>query len=343
MIEYDKYIMLFANCILCKGANRTMLYDTQRNDYELLPNEMYEVLTTLCKEHTAGAIAAKFSKEDQQNFADYLHFLLKKEYIFFCTREEMECFPPMDEEWEWPAEITNAIIDVRKNSRHNFKKIFQELDALGCEHLQIRCYDPLPLAFFQKNLSFLAGTVISNVELLVCYNNKEADNIRYYTPLLNFGPVSSLLVHNAPLKKEFPSKTDQQFRSIKEHISGEHHCGLIGEKYFSLTLPHVFESKTRNTCLHKKIAVDADGYIRNCPSLPDAYGHSADVSLVDVVKEGKVKELWNVHKGQIDVCRDCEFRMVCTDCRAYLKDGSVFSKPGKCNYDPYTNTWEKWG
>ncbi|MCX6316194.1 MAG: grasp-with-spasm system SPASM domain peptide maturase [Bacteroidetes bacterium] len=339
MVEYDKYIILFANCILCKGASRTMLYDPQRNDYELLPNELYDVLTTSGRERTAGEIAAHFNEEDRHHFDEYLHFLHKKEYIFFCTREELDCFPQIDDEWEWPALITNAIIDVRKNSKHNLKKIFGELDELGCEHLQIRCYDPLPLFFFQKNLAYLYGTIINNVELLVCYNPKEADNVTFYSPLLNYGSISSLVVHSAPVEKRIAQKTDQQFISVKEEITGEHHCGLIGEKYFSLTLPHILESKTRNTCLHKKISVDAEGHIRNCPSLPQSYGHVRTDSLVEVVKEGKIKELWDLHKGQVEVCRDCEFRMICTDCRAYRSAENIYSKPGKCNYDPYTNTW----
>ena len=50
--------------------------------------------------------------------------------------------------------------------------------------------------------------------------------------------------------------------------------------------------------------------------------------------------LKNIKKDQISVCKDCEFRYVCTDCRAYTQNsGDQYSKPLKCNYDPYTATW----
>ena len=43
------------------------------------------------------------------------------------------------------------------------------------------------------------------------------------------------------------------------------------------------------------------------------------------------------------LCKDCELRMVCTDCRAYTTDPSdMYSKPLKCGYDSYTNNWENW-
>jgi hypothetical protein len=47
-----------------------------------------------------------------------------------------------------------------------------------------------------------------------------------------------------------------------------------------------------------------------------------------------------VRKDDIEVCKDCEFRYICTDCRIFKNDSNdIYSKPKKCNYDPYTNTW----
>jgi radical SAM protein with 4Fe4S-binding SPASM domain len=51
--------------------------------------------------------------------------------------------------------------------------------------------------------------------------------------------------------------------------------------------------------------------------------------------------LWYVNKDQIDICKDCEFRYVCTDCRVYIENhnNKKLSKPSKCKYNPYTATW----
>ncbi|MDR2057516.1 MAG: hypothetical protein LBP83_04405, partial [Dysgonamonadaceae bacterium] len=39
-------------------------------------------------------------------------------------------------------------------------------------------------------------------------------------------------------------------------------------------------------------------------------------------------------------CKDCEFRYICTDCRAYLQDSNdIYSQPAKCNYNPYIAKW----
>lgn len=57
----------------------------------------------------------------------------------------------------------------------------------------------------------------------------------------------------------------------------------------------------------------------------------------------QIKKYWNIHKDQISICGDCEYRHVCTDCCAYIEDpNDDYSKPLKCGYDPYTNIWEEW-
>ena len=72
-----------------------------------------------------------------------------------------------------------------------------------------------------------------------------------------------------------------------------------------------------------------------------SYGSVKTNSLADVVNNKDFRTLWGVTKDDVDVCRDCEFRYICTDCRAYTQDTeSQHSKPIKCDYDPYTGVWQ---
>ncbi|HLL83069.1 MAG TPA: SPASM domain-containing protein, partial [Longimicrobium sp.] len=110
--------------------------------------------------------------------------------------------------------------------------------------------------------------------------------------------------------------------------------------YFSVNLELFSEGQRFNSCLNRKISVDRFGEIRNCPSTPRSYGHVHDTSLHSALAHREFRELWEVNKDQVEVCRDCEFRYVCTDCRAYIAEpADRFSKPSKCTYDPYTARW----
>ncbi|MNR02411.1 hypothetical protein D3C85_1182610 [compost metagenome] len=77
--------------------------------------------------------------------------------------------------------------------------------------------------------------------------------------------------------------------------------------------------------------------------MPESFGHIGDTRLADVLANPEFKKNWLLNKDSITVCKDCEFRHVCTDCRAYVEQPQDrYSKPLKCGYDPYANVWEDW-
>ncbi len=51
-------------------------------------------------------------------------------------------------------------------------------------------------------------------------------------------------------------------------------------------------------------------------------------------------------KDKIDVCKDCEYRYSCSDCRPDSNGKGIHEKPWYCTYDPYSGTWinleKKW-
>jgi len=79
----------------------------------------------------------------------------------------------------------------------------------------------------------------------------------------------------------------------------------------------------------------------------ESFGNITETTLEKAINNLNFKKYWNITKDQIEICKDCEFRYICTDYRAYTerthfeKDIDL-SKPLKCGYDPYTNKWTDW-
>jgi SPASM domain peptide maturase of grasp-with-spasm system len=76
--------------------------------------------------------------------------------------------------------------------------------------------------------------------------------------------------------------------------------------------------------------------------MTECYGNIKDTTLEEVLNHPDFKKYWNIKKDQISICKDCEFRHICTDCRAYVENPVIYSKPLKCGYNPYTCEWEEW-
>jgi SPASM domain peptide maturase of grasp-with-spasm system len=329
---------LYACCIAVRGARRSTVCDVQRGAYHLIPNGLHEILTTH-RDRTLEEIKEAFGPEAHGVIDEYFGFLDEKELGFWT--DEPESFPELDRTWQAPELINNAVVDVDGESRHDFASIAAQLAELGCRALQLRFFAPLPLEQIDEALVPTMYGPLRSVDVLMHWTDECAEE-SLQALSRKHRRLSSIVVHSAPedrvVRSEDGDRVPIFYRT--QRIDSHDHCGQVHPAYFSLTLRPFLEAQSHNSCLNRKVSVDARGEIRNCPSLPRSYGNAASTTLHSAVMQHGFREVWEVNKDQIAVCRDCEFRYVCTDCRAWVSDPSdPLSKPAKCSYDPYTAQW----
>jgi SPASM domain peptide maturase of grasp-with-spasm system len=331
-------MMLVSNCFPVKGYKRSVICDVGRLKYDFIPNSLYNLLIQYNKKDITE-IENTLSNKDMPIFRSYIDWLLEKEYIFFSDNPEL--FPDIPFVWETPAIITNAIIDFDKNSDHDLTKIIAELGELRCNAIEIRSFDALNQGRLEKIIATLNESCFRSVNLLLKYHSDYTFD--FFKEMIDRNQrIVSVIIHSTPseslLKIDGPKSANVFF--IKNQIESESHCGAISKFNFSSNMMMFMESQFHNNCLNKKISIDKKGLIKNCPSLAEDFGHHRQINLSTVVDNDQFKAIWSITKDQIDICKDCEFRYVCTDCRAYTSDrNDKYSKPLKCNYDPYTATW----
>ena len=252
-------------------------------------------------------------------------------------------FPELALDWDYPGMISNAIIDINNESpAFDYQDIFTQLSKLGCTALQLRLFDKVELDTLNSMMEQLNNSVFEYVELIVQYTPSfnEENLINLFKKNLR---IRNIIVVDAPKDEEVFFEDSAENISIlysTESVQDKHACGVINPDYFDVNIGLFTEAQKHNTCLNRKIAIDTDGSIKNCPSLPQSYGNIQDTALKDIAKQDTFQKYWNINKDQIEVCKDCEFRYICTDCRAYIEnDNNILSKPKKCSYDPYKAEW----
>lgn len=330
---------LFASCFLVSGAYRSLIADVQRQTYYLIPNALYIILKEE-KNSSLASIMDKYSADDKSVIREYFDFLFANELIFWCNQSDLSNFPEISLDYKESSKITNAIVDIDTHSDHDFRKIFNNLDDLGCKSVQIRSFDTRPVPFFENLLQESDNKMLVYIEILMKDNSNILHNeLENLTKI--FSRLQKIIVHSASKEKVLFQNIDASIIYTEQLINSESHCGIIHLDYFSINLGVFIESQGFNTCLNRKISVCKDGKIRNCPSLVAAdYGNINDTSLTEAFAKDGFTDIWSITKDQISICQDCEFRHICTDCRAYIQNPkNIFSKPAKCGYDPYTATW----
>lgn len=344
-----KYFQTFTNCLLVKGVKRSLVCDAQRQESDFIPNDMVEILEKLNAKISIETLISEYGKENENIIVEYLQYLDEKEYGFFCELEEFARFPTIDKEFFAPAYITNVVIELTKEKINRIKNIVPQIENIGCKDISLIFYDELEEGDFLKIFEWFYNTRTISLEITSKYHIK-------ITPTF-FANINTKLNHLTRLVFFSAKKNEVKLRgnkilfdrvfSIKE-ITSFNSCGKVDLKYFNTNLPKVLEAINHNSCLHKKIGIDINGNIRNCPSMPQSFGNIKDTTLEEALNRKDFKKYWNLTKDEIEVCKDCEFRYICTDCRAYTerthtnKDGLDTSKPLKCGYNPYTGEWKEW-
>lgn len=327
-----KYFCLFSSCIIVNGYNRCSISDIERNRNYIIPKDVAYFLKN-------GKISLDIV---EKNFflQEWINMFILKEIGFFTNNPEY--YPSMSLVWDTPQIINNSIVEADYLSKNDLKQIINQLHILKCKYLEIRYYKKINIDSFCEIIEELKSGGIVGMTLYIPYEEdsiKDINKILYSTLILR-----NLIVHSS---KEVDLIDDERVHFTKQVINSSTHCGVIKEFYFSITLKNFSESQHHNTCLNRKISIDKDGNIKNCPSMQQNFGNIKDTTLEEALNHPDFKKYWNVNKDMIEVCKDCEFRHICTDCRAYTErthfDGEIdLSKPLKCGYNPYTNEWAEW-
>lgn len=338
------FIKLYETVIVTEGASRALICDTHSEKNNFIPNDFAKFVKSIGNVSIAEYLM-KYDKYETEIINEYIEFIIKNDYGFICdSKSEFNLFPKKSLQFETPFAITNCIIDICKNSIFDLTKLFKEIIALNIPFLQIRVSDNCTNLLLQKLLNLLPvfnNSSLNEIFLLVPYSEEIDNNVKstliiekYFT-LLFYGAGN-----NTKGIRVFNNVNINYTTNI---ISIPASCGVTKIDNFIIQEDFYREGLQSNSCLNKKISIDENGEIKNCPSMSESYGNIKDTTLEEALNKKGFKKYWNITKDQIEVCKDCEFRHICTDCRAYIQDPSdIYSKPLKCGYDPYNNKWEEW-
>lgn len=339
------YLLLFANCVLVRGASRATICDLQKGDIYPVP-KLFADLFIENRIIDIDQLKSNAEGEEREYFAGVIAFLLEHQLAFYCSQAELQHFPRVDTEWLFPAHISHCVLDTATGRLDYFTELFvEQLGQLCCNFIQFRFFALPSITHIESILALVKASQVKSVEILIPWNaGYEKD--RTYLELVEEHPkISSLICWGASSNNICREGSNGMgyVLNIADQINNETHCGIIDQGLFAVNITTYTESLSFNSCLNRKISIDALGEIKNCPSMKDSFGNISDTTLSEALSKPGFKKYWNITKDKIAVCSDCEFRHVCTDCRAYVDiPEDEYSKPLKCGYDPYTGTWEEW-
>ncbi len=343
-----KYFKTYENCVVTSGSTRSLISDLQFGNSEFIPNSMAKIIQRLNTNFPVKLLLEEYDNDDKKTIEEYIRFLEEKNLGQYYDDYDILRFIEMDKSFYSPEDISNVIIESDKDFV-NILHFFLEHNSVFCKNLCLVFYESLEIEDFYKIKGIIENSNFHNIEIIVKYSsfiNDEFTNMIGF----DFSKLTKLHFHSAPFNKEVlwegVSLVDVIYS--KNEIKNFKGCGIVKSENFGANIQKFTEALNYNSCLHKKISIDINGNIRNCPSMSRTFGNIKNTTIKEALNQEDFKKYWNLTKDEIEVCRDCEFRYICTDCRAYTerthknKDGLDTSKPLKCGYNPYTGEWDEW-
>ena len=341
-LSKKKYLMPFSHCFITAGERRFTIFDSSKGKLHRFDNIFYDFLIrarhiyayTLIKEHAAGHNA----------IYQFVEFLINEELATFVSN--VKIFPSINEDWEFCGHIKSLMIDIR-NIWHDLDAILSQLSHLMCKELEIRSYRVLSMSEIQEISMCVSKYDIDTVILIIPYD------VNFQNPQV-LGTINNLIENDYRLRFLFYGLSEEEYKIMDDikcefgplffnvslsmtQITGPECCGNIDiSKFHSLNIQSYMENKLYNSCLNKKISIDENGDIKNCPSMKKKWGNISSKRLLDVYYDENFQSIWKMSNSKVNDCKNCEFRCICLGCRAYVMDSQdFFSKPSKCSYNPF--------
>lgn len=346
-----QYFVLYTNCRLVNGVKRCLLIDYNQNIAYYISREYYQFIHYINGKEVDMIRKEMEDEESIRNFDDFIQQMVSRQLAFLTEMPEL--FPPISLALNDDKNgLRNAIIELDDTcfNEASFELLCHDLSELNCKDIQIRLHSPLNLCFLSLILSKLDETEALYVEIHLTYTTDVIEKqIKDF--IEHWAIVSNVFVYNSPsvYKTQVVNEIEGYalislgtIYFLNYPFDNGKCCGQIFLENLDFT---GFETNNllmqKNGCLYKKVAIDINGNIHNCPSMPQTYGNICDTRLASILHNKQFTKCWNINKDKIKVCRDCEFRYNCTDCRAFLSDPSdPCSKPAKCGYNPCKCIWQ---
>ncbi|MFX0065438.1 MAG: radical SAM protein [Candidatus Hermodarchaeota archaeon] len=111
---------------------------------------------------------------------------------------------------------------------------------------------------------------------------------------------------------------------------------------FFITHTKFLENTSINSCWGRRCAILANGDLVPCIFARNLKFGSLKSDSLNFKQLFLKQDFRMINKTQVSICKDCEFRFLCHDCRALASavSGSLYSPSPFCAYDPQRGAWK---
>lgn len=316
---------LFSNVIVVNGSLRSVLYDIQRESYHFIPLWL-------------GNFLSENDQFELSELGEFKSMFIYSELIHAIDRDEVELFPRIEMDYHIPCIIEVLVFDC---SIYNSLKIevLSIIEALNIQKALFYVRKQECVKNLERILNELKYSRLNQIEI-VCFEQLEL-NIN----IINHEHrIRKIYFYKSPEKKV---ESIAEFNRLDVYFNWSFDDRMLyhqNPNFLNVNLKLFSESQHFNTYYHKRLYISSNGDISN-GEFPPPVGNIKDITdintLTTLIQSKEFTSLFHTRKDVIDVCKDCEFRHMCTDNRIPIQRQNLqWYHDLECNYNPYICKWK---
>lgn len=329
-----KVDILSTDIIPVYGYTRSVLMDLTREDYDFVPNFLYELIVNNHLDEIPN---------------DFKNWLIYKDYILSIPFGLKNNFSNILEKWEFPSHILTLTIDFRFIEENSITVIIELIEHLNIKSIVlILCYNEIKNKLIAETLIKLNETKLDVIEILCNYQ----DNIDWTQTAKDVSKIKNIVEYKSLENNFLLCGLDNQTNFCRfTHSFKERNLFKQDITYFTVNTELYTETLAFNNYYNKRLHINLNGNLFNSLESSEISIFKSNVKnilsfksmklLTDFLcSENEFNHFSNATKEKCDVCKDCEFRYMCVDNRIpFSRDYENYFFKIECNYNPYICKW----
>lgn len=313
-------IKLFTDIFITDGYTRSVLQDMGRGGYKFIPKLLSKYIKKLDGKYEYKDLLDMFkSKKERDLFNEYYNFLTKNEYIFDVDSSQIPLFKEIELDYSYPFDIINMTFFISSiESVENIKKAISNNVFNNIPNFKFIVTDDIPLK------------EISDIVFLLNVDN----------------PVFVKIAMNKERKRENLDGDLIFVEEINQKITNDYFDSFEYKNKYPIILSSFIqyeEAINFNSYFNQRLFVDQEGNIRCSPETDHILGNINNINtnedLIKLTRNKYYKQLSEVSRNKIEICKDCELRNMCVSNDIPKHSGNYWAMTNMCCYNPYICKW----
>lgn len=303
---------LFPSVILTPKHDALLLFDLHRQTISGLPLEVETLFEALSYKPIAEVQLLLGDAEGVNAWVE--RFVANG---WGCLSQTQLPLNPLPSNWASPWALSSCTIEWGKESVYDIKGALSELETLSSQGIQLVLKEGTN---WETALPWLEQLKIGRCHTVHLYAfADELPPLAALTQTLQ-RHVRLSQIHFRLRDSDLLNSANEMYASFSENpvLRGRVRYSLHGKQQtpqpqFFISVKTYSESTVKNTGLNQRLAIDAQGFIKNILSHETILGKIGVNSLTDILSNEHLQEAWNTPKTQIAQCSWCAMNRFCLD------------------------------